>query len=224
MTTELAKLKRNPDLTSIYLVKGTRDKLRDLKKEVGFRSYDALLNYSAIALRDLHRDSIEYATFDDVFVKLETKPVIITGLSGSGKSTAARDLITRLPAEINLLVIDSSGSDYPDLKQLDFGAVFALHWGKRQGERLRYCPDPNRDIAKLLVNQIVGRLFTVMPSGDLKDWVFIVDEASRYRDGPLKDFVIESRKWVRKTIVITTSWKDYEEVGKVFRPRPWGAS
>jgi hypothetical protein len=59
-----------------------------------------------------------------------------------------------------------------------------------------------------------------MPSGDLKDWV-IVDEANRYRETALKDFVIESRKWVRKTLIITTAWKDYEEVGQIFKPSLW---
>jgi len=59
-----------------------------------------------------------------------------------------------------------------------------------------------------------------MPSGELKDWVIVVDEANRYRGPVLKDFVIECRKWTRKVIVVTTSWKDFEEVARAFKPKP----
>jgi energy-coupling factor transporter ATP-binding protein EcfA2 len=219
-TVQPKPIRKKELVTTIYMTRETRDKLKVLKKELGFRSYDALINHSAIALQEIHRDVMEPATFNEIFLNLDTRPVILTGLSGSGKSTTARNLLAQLPPELNVFVIDSSGTDYPELRSLDFGQVFAHNWGRGKGERLRYRPDPNRDVAKLLVNQVVGRLFTVMPSGELKDWVVIVDEANRYRDTSLKDFVIESRKWVRKTIVITTAWKDFEEVGRVFKPQP----
>jgi hypothetical protein len=55
MSTEVleivGKRKRNSDLTSIYIIKQTRDKLKELKKELGFRSYDALLNHVALEIR-----------------------------------------------------------------------------------------------------------------------------------------------------------------------------
>jgi hypothetical protein len=101
---------------------------------------------------------------------------------------------------------------------------FRHNWGRGKGDRLRYCPDPRPIVAKVLVNEIIGQLSTIMPSGDLKDWVVLVDEANRYRDTALKDLVIESRKWVRKTLIITTAWKDYEEVGRIFKPKAWEAS
>jgi hypothetical protein len=61
------KKKRSPDLTSINMVKGTRDKLRDLKKELGFRSYDALLNHVALEIRAM--GAIPPADFGMIFTK-----------------------------------------------------------------------------------------------------------------------------------------------------------
>jgi hypothetical protein len=33
--------------------------------------------------------------------------------------------------------------------------------------------------------------------------------------------LIEGRKFARKVILITTDWRTYEGIAKVFKPRPW---
>lgn len=111
MSTEVTERpqKRNPDLTSIYLIKETRDKLRDLKKEIGFRSYDALLNRMSLEIGA--RGAIPPADYDQIIGKLETRPAIITGQSGDGKTTTVMNMLSKWQG--NVFVLDVGGVDYP---------------------------------------------------------------------------------------------------------------
>src|SRR5258708_5059146 len=110
---KLARNKRNPDLTSIFVIKGTRDKLRELKKELGFRSYDSLLNHTALEIRAM--GAVPASDYDQIFNRLETRPAIITGPSGSGKTSTVKDLLSKWPR--NVFVLDVGGVDYPELQQ-----------------------------------------------------------------------------------------------------------
>src|SRR5580704_15198110 len=120
------KKKRSPDLTSIYIIKGTRDKLRDLKKELGFRSYDALLNHVALEIKAM--GAVPPADYDLVFTQLGTRPAIITGSSGSGKSSTVRELLAKWPG--NVFAVDVAGVDYPELEPVDLGKFFGTKWGR----------------------------------------------------------------------------------------------
>ncbi len=220
MSTEVPEKKaqkRNPDLTSIYIIKGTRDKLRLLKKELGFRSYDALLNHVALEIRAI--GAIPPASFELVFGKLETRPAIITGPSGSGKTSTMRELLSKW--EGNVFALDTTGVDYPDLEQVDLGRFFGTKWG-REGQRIRFCPNSNLEISKAEAATVFAHLNFVKSSGDLKSWVLLVDEAHRYsQDANLRALLIEARKWTRKFLLVSTDWRVYEGIAKVFKPKPF---
>jgi hypothetical protein len=216
-STVATKKKRSPDLTSIYMVKGTRDKLRDLKKELGFRSYDALLNHVALEIRAM--GAIPPADFDMIFTKEGTRPAIITGKSGEGKTSTVREILSKWPG--NAFVLDTTGVDYPDFKQVDLGEFFGTKWG-REGLRLRFVPNQNLEISKAEAATVFSHLNFIKNSGDLKDWVLVVDEAHRYfADANLRALLIEARKFTRKMLLVTTDWRVYEGIAKVFKPKPF---
>jgi hypothetical protein len=220
MSTEVGKStqKRSPDLTSIYIIKGTRDKLRELKKELGFRSYDALLNHVALEIKAM--GAVPPADYDLIFSKLETRPAIITGPSGSGKTSTVKELLSKWPG--NVFALDTTGQDYHDLEQVDLGKFFGLKWG-REGQRVRFCPNPNLEISRAEAATVFSDLNFVKNSGDLKDWVLLVDEAHRYsQDANLRALLIEARKFTRKFLLVSTDWRVYEGIARVFKPKPWG--
>jgi hypothetical protein len=61
-----------------------------------------------------------------------------------------------------------------------------------------------------------------MHAGNLKDWLLVIEEGHRFsQDQGLRAFLIEARKFTRKLILVTTDWRLYEGIGKVFKPKPW---
>lgn len=218
MSTEVkVKQKRNPDLTSIYIIRGTRDKLKELKKELGFRSYDALMNHMSIEIKSM--GAVPPADYELVFTQLGTRPAIITGMSGSGKSTTVRELIARWPG--NVFAVDVTGVDFPDLEKIDFAEFFSIKW-KKEGQRLRFIPNSNVQISQTEMAAIFSHLNFIKTSEQLKNWLVLVDEAHRFsNDQNLRSLIIEGRKWLAKMLVVTTDWKVYEGIAKVFKPREW---
>ncbi len=220
MSAVVTKQKRNPDLTSIYIIKGTRDKLKDLKKELGFRSYDALLNHVALEIKAM--GAVPPADFDIIFGREGTRPAIITGKSGEGKTTTVRELLEKWQG--NAFVLDTTGVDYPDFKQVDLGEFFGTKWG-REGLRLRFVPNQNLEISKAEAAIVFSHLNFIKNSGELKKWVIVVDEAHRYAaDANLRALLIEARKFTRKMLLVTTDWRVYEGIARVFKPKPWAES
>lgn len=67
-----------------------------------------------------------------------------------------------------------------------------------------------------------ARLAFEMHAGNLKDWLLVIEEGHRFsQDQGLRAFLIEARKFTRKLILVTTDWRLYEGIGKVFKPKPW---
>jgi hypothetical protein len=212
--------KRNPELTSIYIIKETRNKLRELKKELGFRSYDALLNHVSLEIETI--GIIPFADYDLVFTRLESRPAIITGMSGSGKSSTVKELLSHWSG--NVLAIDVTGVDYPELEPVDLGKFFGVKWGRPE-QRIRFIPNSNLEISKAEAALVFSHLNFIKNSGDLKDWVIVVDEAHRIATDPnLRALLIEARKFLRKMLIVTTDWRVYEGIAKVFKPGPLGST
>ena len=114
---------------SLFLRKSTRDRLRILKKEMGFTSYDAFLNYASLELTK--GAVIPPASYESVF--WDSRPVILTGSSGSGKTTTIRNLLSQYQG--NAFILDVS-NEYPDFEKVDLGRLFGLKWN-RAGQRIR---------------------------------------------------------------------------------------
>jgi hypothetical protein len=54
------------------------------------------------------------------------------------------------------------------------GAFFSLNW-RKEGQRVRFVPNPNVEASKGEAIAIFGHLDFVMHSGDLKQWALVVE-------------------------------------------------
>lgn len=209
-----AESKRPTDRTSIAVTVETRQKLQALKKELGFRNLSALFSY--IILEETRGTVVPPASYDLVF--RDTKPVILTGESGAGKTTTIRNLLKEYRG--NAFILDVS-NEYKEFDQLDLGKIFSLRWS-REGQKVRFVTDPNPDISKVEAATIFPRLAFEMHAGSLKEWLIVIEEGHRFgQDQGLRAFLTEARKFTRKVILVTTDWRLYEGIAKVFKPRPW---
>ena len=144
---------------SLFIQRDTRDRLRDLKKELGFRSYDPLLNYMAIEVTK--GGAIPPASYELVFEQSGTRPIILTGESGSGKSTTVRSLLESWLGNVFLFDV---ANEYVGLKTVDLGRFFSLNW-KREGQRVRFVPNANLEASRGEAVAVFSHLNFVMHSG-----------------------------------------------------------
>ncbi|HEV2225685.1 MAG TPA: hypothetical protein VGR56_02640 [Nitrososphaerales archaeon] len=207
---------RISDRTTIAVSKDMRTKLQTLKKELGFRNLSALFNYAILELtKEGLIPPIEYSV---IFERLGTKPVLITGESGAGKTTAVKELLSRWTGPVFILDVTD---EYPGFKRVDLGRIFSMGWSKSQ-QRIRFVPNPNVEASKGEASAIFGHLNYLKSAGELKDWTLVVEEGHRFSlDANLRALLIEGRKFARKVIIVTTDWRVYEGIAKVYKPKPW---
>ncbi len=199
------------------LFRETRDKLRLLKKELGFANYNALLNY--MALEVTREGAVPPASYSRVFK--DTRPVVLTGQSGAGKTSTMEGMLSEFQGSVFVLDVRD---EYKEFAEIDLGKFFSLRW-ERENQRVRFVPNPNREASQGEATAIFGHLIFVMGSGALKNWAVVVEEGHRFgQDLNLRTLLIEARKFTRKLIVVTTDWKGYGDIAQVFKPQPWELS
>ena len=203
--------------TTIKLGKTERDRLKTWKDKAGHRNYNsAITSLCAIADR---QGAIPFA--DKIAVLKDSRPCVITGQPGSGKTTFARSVI--------------ESSDYPSFtldvhdeysgRQLDLGAFFSLDWNiskfnSEETNRLRFVPHVNVEVSKAEADSIFRHLNMIKSS--LKNWIVIIEEGHRFSDNPsLKALLIESRKFVRKLVIVSTPWQPWQGLAQIIRPPPY---
>ena len=216
ITDEQAQPKSPPRFTTFRVAYSLRERLKALKKELGFRTYDALFNYTILEIT--REGAVPPASYDQVFEKLGSRPCLITGQSGAGKTTCVKGLLSQFGG--NVFVLDVSG-EYNEFKDVDMGGFFALKW-ERPDQRVRFTPNSNVEISKAEAATIFSHLNFVKNSGALKNWCLVIEEGHRFGSDPnLRALLIEARKFVRKLILVTTDWRQFGDIAKAFKPQPW---
>jgi hypothetical protein len=156
------------------LSKETRKKLKLLKEELGFATYNALFSYAILELTK--GATIPPAEYSVIFERLGTKPVIITGESGAGKTTAVRELLSRWGGSVFVLDVTN---EYPDFKRVDLGAVFSMDWN-RGIKRIHFVPNPNVEASRGEASAIFGHLNYLKNADALKEWTLVIEEGHRF--------------------------------------------
>lgn len=204
--------------TTLSLSPQTREKLKLLKKELGFATYGALFNY---VLLELTKESlIPPAEYSIVFERLGTRPIILTGESGAGKTTTLKGLLTQWSGSAFVLDVTD---EYPDFKEVDFGGVFSTSLWQKEGQRVRFVTNQESiEAARGEASSIFGHLNYLKNAGKLREWVIVVEEGHRFSQDPnLRALLIGGRKFCRKVILVTTDYREFGGIAKTFKPQPW---
>ncbi|MDG6967596.1 MAG: DUF87 domain-containing protein [Nitrososphaerota archaeon] len=215
--TQGAPLQRTPTkFTTLRTTAEVRDRLRTLKKELGFSTYTALFNYTVLEIT--REGAVPPASYDQIFEKLGSRPCIITGRSGAGKSTCVKSLLSQFAG--NVFLLDVAG-EYTEFKDVDLGKFFSIGWGK-EDQKVRFIPNPNVEISKAEASTVFSHLNFIKNSGALKNWCLVIEEGHRFGTDPnLRALLIEARKFVRKLILVTTDWRQFGDIAQAFKPAPW---
>lgn len=201
--------------TTIGVSRKVRAELQALKRELGFRNLSALFSY--IILEQTQGTVIPPAEYRVIFDRLETRPVIITGESGEGKTTTVKQLLSEFSGDVFLLDVSD---EYTDFKRVDLSEFYGVKWSK-PGQRIRLVPNKEVEISKIEASMIFAKLNFELHSGALRDWCIVIEEGHRFaQDVQLRALLTEARKFCRKVILVTTDWKVYEGIAKVFKSKP----
>ena len=205
--------------TTMVIAPELLQKIKFLKRELGFSTYNSLLDYAVLELT--REGLIPPAEYSAIFEKLGTRPALITGRSGDGKTMTVKELLSHYQG--NIFVLDVS-DEYGDFRRLDLGEFFGLKWGKTD-LRVKFVPHPNVEISKAEAATIFSHLNFVKNGGELKEWCIVVEEAHRFSsDANLRALLIKAQKFVRKLLLVTRDWRIYEGIARVFKPAPWEIS
>ncbi len=224
--------RKNEARTSFQIDKATNVLLGETRDILGCSSKASTIRTVVMIAR--REGLIPFAVPKLVFA--DTRPVIITGEPGSGKTTIIRKLLASRSFPVLLIDVNNeyiegdlpNGGYFKGLKKIGEGDIFSIKWA-RPG-RFRFVPNPNVEVSKAQVEMIIGHLNRIklqgfdpkiVPSGILKDWVFIIEESQRFLKSPnFGPFIIEARKVTRKVIIVCTDWKPLEGLAEVMKPPP----
>jgi len=199
------------DFVIIKVRRELRDELKILKREWKFRSLQALLRYLLMNAREKELAIISEKIFED------TRPAILTGESGAGKTTAMKKLLRKVNSSI--FVIDVS-NEYDFLKPISLSEFFAVDFTKNQ--QLRFVPSASQELCQAEVNLILRHLNFIKRDGKLKNTIIVLEEAHRFiQDPEFITFLVEARKFTKKFIVITTEYQPVKHIAPVYRPPPF---
>jgi len=209
----------------------TLRRLKALKNKMGFRTYESVIVHIANVVE--REGLIPPASYNQVFVQAKNKPVIISGESGSGKTTTVKRLIETYlsqPDEFLGTEVKPRGAfildvhnEYEELgfRKIDLGKFFSLDWAEG-GQKVRFVPNSNVQISQAEAATIFSHLNFIKNGGSLKTWIIVVEEGHRFSaDSNLRALLIEARKFVRKLLIVTTDWRVYSDIGQVFKPATW---
>jgi Cdc6-like AAA superfamily ATPase len=188
--------------------------MKELKRKIGFRSYNALLTF---LIETVNREGVMPPASKQSIFK-DSKPVVLTGNPGSGKTTFAKSLMQEVTCPIFVLDV---ADEYNDLKRVDLGKFFNINWSKADG-KYRFVPHPNVTISKAEANTIFSHLNLIKQNGSLKEWLIVIEEGHRFSDDTnFRSLIIEARKFIKKLLVISTDWKAFEGMAETVKPPAW---
>jgi hypothetical protein len=199
--------------TSWQLHRSTLVELKRLKGQLGVTSYESAIRLLIERYKAENTDTHTTANYEQVFNHLATKPVIISGKSGTGKTTATKEILKRWKG--SLFVIDVH-SEYSNLKSLDLGKFYSSDLTRI---RARFVPNSNAVVAASECSAIFMHLLMLMHTHKLQNTVIVIEEGHRFQnDVNLRGLITEGRKFIKKFIVVCSDGKIYDALAPVLYP------
>jgi hypothetical protein len=156
-------------------------------------------------------------------------PIAVVGPSGCGKTLFIK--LQVLPFAPGPVIVVDVPHEYDKLRKVTLSDLIGLKWGKcDKSTRIRFCPNPNPELSKVELDMLFAFLNTtkqehfkpgVFPSGNLSAWTVVLEESHRLRHSEnATNFVLESRKYVRKLVSVTSDASMYASVCRLVKPPP----
>ncbi|MDG6934176.1 MAG: hypothetical protein JRN68_05720 [Nitrososphaerota archaeon] len=226
------EMPQNDPLTFIRMRQSTVRKAKVMKRRYGFQSYEGLI----IHLMEMAEKTgmAPEADYKNVFEKTAATPVMITGLPRQGKTTTVKEILRQLTSPRtnfgqvhqgeNAFVIDVH-DEYGDIGFKDVKErVFAMDWRAYKSAKLRYVPNSNVETSRTQIHILLGNLNQIKPSGALRSWTIVIEEAERFATDPdMRSFVNEAGKFLRKLIIVTSDWRAFEGMAVILRPKSFSS-
>lgn len=201
----------------------TYGQLARIEGETGLRTLGQVVDF----LVEGRRENVLPASFDLVFC--DDRPICLTGPSGSGKSCFVKSKL--LPSVTGPVFLVDLASEYHQLRRVDLSSFFQVRWQQAdETTRIRLTPNSNPAIAQAELRMVFDRLATVkttehspekFPSGALSRWTLIIEEGHRLaRETSFTDFLQESRKFLRKLVIISSDPSLYGHICRTLKPPP----
>jgi len=181
-------------------------RIQSMKEQLGVRSLEHVVDYlvKEMAFRHDPAKAIQSHT-----------PLIITGPPASGKTTLCKSILKNFE---KIFIVDVS-HEYDGLDIVNTGDLLGNVWQSKT--KFRVYPADNPLYSNMEMNFTFGILLGKMkePNSPLKDFVFVIEDAVRFSDiQSVRSFIAESRKFIRKCIVVCQDPRAYEGFGEVLKP------
>jgi len=190
--------------------------LDDLKGELGTSSRTSTIRQLLVHYQESLKSREGLRPVSPAIMK-DDRPALVTGTSGSGKTTAVKELLKTWSGPI--FVLDVSG-EYSEYSKVDLGKLSGNDWS--QGGRLRFVP--TTEISSQAESEAALQLLNLMihSQGEpLKSWCIVLEEGQRFlKNTSFKLIIGEARKFTGKILVASQNWRPLKDSVDVFAPAP----
>ena len=180
--------------------------IQSMKDQLGAKSLDQVVQ----------RLVTEMAFRYDPAKSLENRrPLIVVGPPESGKTRLVKSFLNRYD---RVFVVDVS-HEYDGYDTVNTGDVLGNVWSTKK--KFRLFPADNPLYSDLEMSMTFGILLGKMkePDSPLKDYVIVIEDAVRFTHvQSIRSFIAESRKFIRKCIVVCQDPRAFEGMGEILKP------
>lgn len=157
------------------------------------------------------------ASFSNVMNELA--PVCVYGLPGDGKSWTLKKLVAEtVQSGISVIIIDVANEHGDILDARKVSATSAISRRFKQGI-YRIVPDKDPRQREFSIQRIFEHLNTLAFKRKLLNFSVFIDEGNELKEiKEVQDFLIESRKFVKKAVIVSADPEPYNSVCKSMRP------
>jgi mRNA-degrading endonuclease RelE of RelBE toxin-antitoxin system len=153
-------------------------------------------------------------------VDREGAPVVIFGRPNSGKSYTLRNLARAYNQQGTGTIVIDLANEHQDLgKKISANAALTRRF--KRGN-FRIVPETDPRLRLLSITRIFERLLMLAEKGRLRDFAVLIDEGNELTEiKELKDFLIESRKFIKKAVIVSADPTSYEKICVPMKPIPF---